>query len=67
MKSAAFWLANFTVDWLKLQPITMATVACFFALDMQIQTAYITFLLFPIGVIPFTYVSTFWFSSESSA
>ena len=67
MKITAFWIGNSIVDFLKLQPLVLITVACFFVLDMGMESAYITFLIFPIGVLPFTYVTSFLFSSESSA
>lgn len=63
MKISAYWIANFIVDWVKLQPTVLVTVACFLVLPLQMESAYITILLFPIGVIPFTYVTTFMFSN----
>ena len=67
MKTSAFWLANFLVDWVKLQPVVLTSVACLFLMNLRSESAYITFLTFPVGVLPFTYVTSFLFTSESSA
>jgi hypothetical protein len=34
---------------------------------MNIDVAYITYLVFPFGILPFTYVTSFLFTSESAA
>lgn len=36
-------------------------------MDMNLPNAWITYLLFPFSAIPFTYVTTFIFTSDSAA
>ena len=67
LKLKAFWIGNFLVDFLKLQLTIVVTVICFFTMEMNLPNAWITYLLFPFSAIPFTYVTTFVFTSDSAA
>jgi hypothetical protein len=67
MKLKAYWCGNFVVDFIKMQLTIAATVAALFGFDMGMKTAYITYILFPIGIIPFTYVTSFIFTADSAA
>ena len=67
MKLKAYWCGNFVVDFIKMQLTISATVAALFGFDMGMPTAYITYIVFPIGIIPFTYVTSFIFTADSAA
>lgn len=67
MQLKAFWTANFIVDFIKMQVTIITTVICFFAMDMNLDTAWITYLVFPFGALPFTYVTSFVFNSDSAS
>jgi ATP-binding cassette subfamily A (ABC1) protein 3 len=67
LQKKAYWSANFLVDFIKLQITTGITIACFFVYGMNIKTAYIIYLVFPFGILPFTYVTSFMFSEDSAA
>ena len=43
------------------------TVALFFIYDMKVKTAFIVYLVFPFGILPFTYVTSFLLQEDSAA
>jgi hypothetical protein len=63
----AYWAANFFVDFIKLELVSLISIALFYAADLKYYTASYVYLCFPIAAIPFTYVMAFMFSSVSSA
>ena len=64
---AAYWSANFFIDFLKLELVVGVSIISFQIAKLKYLTAWITFLLFPMAVIPFTYVTSFFFTSLSAA
>ena len=54
MKLKAYWLGNFVVDFLKMYLTVTITLIFFEVFDMGMKTAWITYLVFPIGALPFT-------------
>lgn len=67
MDIGAYWLANFVVDLIKVQIVVGISVVVFHIANLQYNTSWITFMLFPLASIPLTYVSSFFFESESAA
>lgn len=64
---AAYWAANFFIDLLKLELVVGVAIISFQIAKLKFYTAWIVFLLYPIAVIPFTYVTSFLFGSLSAA
>lgn len=67
MRLAAYWIVNFIFDALKLYVTIATTIICFNALDQEYPSATIIMLLFPFGIMPFTYIFSFCFSADSAA
>jgi hypothetical protein len=67
MNLSAYWFANFCVDFIKMEIVMIFAVLSFFYFDMKYFSAWVTYLLFPIAWIPYSYVMSFFFSSLSSA
>lgn len=67
MRISAYWVGNFIIDFIKVQMPIMTTVICFFAFEMDVPTAWIVYLLIPLGALPFTYITSFIFSADSAA
>ncbi len=67
MQRKAYWIGNFVVDLIKMMFTISATIMCFLFLDMGMESAVWTYLAMPFGVLPFTYVTSFLFSTESGA
>ena len=45
----------------------LITVILLFGYKMNLPTAYIAYLVFPFGVLPFCYITSFIFSADSAA
>jgi hypothetical protein len=67
MQKKAYWLGNFIIDLAKLLVTIITTIICFKTFNMNMDNAVWTFLAIPFAVLPFTYVSSFVFSTDSAA
>jgi ATP-binding cassette subfamily A (ABC1) protein 3 len=67
MQLKAYWIGNFIVDFAKMQLTIAVTIAAFFILKMGMNQAWIAYLVFPVGILPFAYISSFLFSDDNSA
>ena len=67
MNKAAYWISSFCFDILKvLVPVLVCTLFLkIFGLD--VEYGWLLLLLFPFALVPYTYATSFMFSSESSA
>ena len=67
MQLKAYWIGNFIVDFLKVQLTIFVFIFSFNYYDINLDYAWITYILSPFGIIPFTYVTSFIFTSDSAA
>lgn len=67
MSLPAYWVANYFFDIIKSIIPSALVIGLIYAFKLQYDNVWILFLLYPIGVIPFTYVSSFIFGSENVA
>ena len=67
MRLSSYWIANFIFDAIKLYITIATTIILFLAFDLDYPTAIVIFLLFPFGIMPFTYVFSFCFTADSAA
>jgi hypothetical protein len=67
MQLKSYWVGNFMIDFLKMYLSIGVTLICFEGFDMGMKTARFTYLIFPVGVLPFTYITSFLFSADSAA
>lgn len=67
MQKKAYWVGNFIIDFVKMQFTIVLTIAMFFGFNMGVTSAWLTYLVFPFGILPFTYVTSFVFSADSAA
>jgi len=67
MKLKAYWAGNFVFDMFKWSILVVTTIILWFAFDLGFNSAWLTVLMFPFGIIPFTYMTSFMFSAESAA
>ena len=63
----AYWLANLVFDCIKVFIPCVLTVGIIFAFDMGYESCWATILMYPIGVVPFSYAASFLFNDESTA
>ena len=67
MQILAYWITNFTFDLIKMYLIVFVNLVIFAYFSIDLGNAIYSLLLFPIGMIPFSYVSSFAFRSVSVA
>jgi hypothetical protein len=67
MKLKAYWLGNFIIDFIKMQITILITIGCYNGINLGLNKAIYTYLLFPFSVLPFTYVTSFIFEADSAA
>jgi ATP-binding cassette, subfamily A (ABC1), member 3 len=67
MKLKAYWAGNFVFDLFKWSLLVVTTIILWFAFGLEFNSAWLTVLMCPFGIIPFTYMTSFVFSSESAA
>ena len=67
MQLKAYWIGNFIFDLCKMSFTVLATIAIFVGFSMDYEAAWLTYLLIPFAILPFTYVSSFLFTEDSAA
>jgi len=67
MRLSAYWMANFLFDSIKLYVTVIATIILIYAFNQKYDSSVVVYAVFPFGIIPFTYVTSFIFSAESAA
>ena len=67
MRLSSYWISNFIFDAGKLYITVITTIVLFYAFDMVYESSIVVYALFPLGILPFTYVFSFLFSADSAA
>lgn len=63
----AYWVGNFIFDFIKMYFTIIVTIILFSSYNMNFTGSIIVYLVFPIGILPYTYISSFIFTSDSAA
>jgi hypothetical protein len=67
MQLKAYWFANFFFDLCKFEVTILVTIGIFFGFELDYEGAWLTYLLIPFAILPFTYVFSFIFTEDSAA
>lgn len=67
MQLKAYWIGNFIFDFFKMYFTIIVTIILFLGYNLNYNGSIIVYLVFPLGVLPFTYVTSFIFTSDSAA
>jgi len=67
MQLKAYWIGNFIFDFFKIEFTVVITIILFYGFDLGYNAAWITYLVLPFGILPFTYVTSFIFTADSAA
>jgi ATP-binding cassette, subfamily A (ABC1), member 3 len=67
MSLTAYWISNLVFDILKGMIPSVIVIGLIYAFDLKYDHTWLLFILYPIGVIPFTYVFSFIFTTENVA
>jgi len=59
MRLSAYWTGNFIFDLVKMWFTIGVTLAIFYGFKMDYDSACLTYVVFPFGILPFTYVTSF--------
>merc|ERR1719162_299022 len=63
-----YWVGNFIVDYFKFMLLVLFMLPFLYFMERgQLRSSCGIFLAMPLGLIPFTYVTSFVFKSDSSA
>lgn len=62
----AYWIGNFLIDWVKLIPPILVMCVGQKLFNLNYLGSVPTFMVYPIGVLPFLYCTSFLFSVESA-
>jgi len=67
MSSASYWLSNMMADIIKVYiPIFMIMLLSL-VFDANYDGVWVLYLLYPLALVPFTYVTSFLFTKDSTA
>lgn len=67
MNLPAYWIANSVFDLAKAYIPCIVSIGLLYAFDIEYDYVWILFLLYPLGVIPYTYFMSFLVSTENLA
>ncbi len=67
MSLPAYWISNLIFDIFKGIIPSAIVIGLIYAYDLGWSNSWVMFLLYPVGVIPFTYVTSFLFATENVA
>ena len=67
MSLTAYWASNMIFDILKAMIPSGIVIGLLSAFDFFYDDVWRVFLLYPLGIVPFTYVSSFVFQSDTVA
>ena len=67
MNLLAYWSSNLIFDICKGIIPSAIVIGLMYAFSLDFPSVWILFLLYPVGVIPFTYVTSFLFTGENTA
>lgn len=67
MNVAAYWISNYIFDIIKAEIPMLIVIGFTYAFGFGYGNLNIAYVLYPIGVVPFTYASSFIFKDENTA
>ena len=67
MNLKAYWIGNFIFDFLKMELTIIVTLSVLFGYKLGLNAAWATYVALPFGIIPFSYVMSYWFTVDSAA
>ena len=67
MSRKAYWIVNFLFDLLKTLLVSGMIILLIKVYNLDFPDAWTLLLAYPFAIVPFTYVTSFLFSKESTA
>ena len=66
MQLSVYWITTFLGDLIKFYLTILSNYLIFIGFDLGFKEAFLTLLVYPLGILPFTYVTSFAFQSSST-
>jgi len=67
MNLLAYWISNLIADMIKVFIPMILIVLTYFLFGINLPGVWVLFLIYPLAIVPFTYLTSFLFTSDSRA
>ena len=67
MRLSSYWISNFIFDAAKFYVTIGTMIIILYVFGYEFHSAIIVTALLPFGILPFTYVQSYWFTVDSAA
>jgi len=67
MNLPAYWLSNMIADIIKVYIPIILTILISIAFNCNYEGVWVLLMLFPLAIVPFSYVTTFLFTNDVKA
>ena len=67
MNLPAYWISNMFADIVKVYIPILLTVGLTIVFDINFEGVWVLLLLWPLAIVPFSYVTTFLFTNDTKA
>jgi hypothetical protein len=67
MNLPAYWISNLAADMIKVYIPMILIIFTYLAFNIKLPGVWVLFLIYPMAIVPFTYLTSFLFSTDSKA
>lgn len=67
MNLPAYWISNLVADMIKVYIPMIMIILTYLAFGIKLPGCWVLFLIYPLAIVPFTYLTSFLFSTDSRA
>ncbi|CAI2385685.1 unnamed protein product [Moneuplotes crassus] len=67
MDKTAYWVSNYIFDIIRVFVPILISIALLYIFGVEYPYAWLLLLLFPFAIVPYTYVTSFFFTEDSTA
>jgi hypothetical protein len=67
MNLPAYWISNLAADMIKVYIPMILIILTYLVFSISLPGVWVLFLLYPLAIVPFTYLTSFLFSTDSRA
>jgi len=67
MNLPAYWISNLLADMIKVYIPMILIIFTYLAFSIKLPGVWVLFLIYPLAIVPFTYLTSFLFTTDSKA
>jgi len=67
MNLPAYWISNLAADMIKVYIPMILIIFTYLAFSIKLPGVWVLFLIYPLAIVPFTYLTSFLFTTDSKA